>query len=333
MANLNLTNFADAIKVQYEKRLLSRALPRLIHGRWLTQARLNKVGSYELRKYGGLAAISSTLASGVTPEEQAAPSLTPTTISPAFYGAWIGYTDLMDLEIFDPYISEVSGILGEQAGLSADTIVRDYIVANGTIDYSNDKSAVGSLDAPADNISYRDFLIQMASFEASNVPPSSGRTPVIIHPHSYATLMLDPVFVNLFTKESDPLRNGYVGYILNYEFFVSSNAYEAADVGAGSTTDVYGLIFMGPESVGCVGFSGNGYGVPNMSGTGGDKEYTDTGKKISPVQIIGKPLGSGGTNDPLNQRGTLGWKMNLGLGMLNADWVRVVKHTNIFSDM
>lgn len=330
MPNLNLTNFADAIKVQYERRLMTRALPRLVHGRWLTQARLNKVGSYELRKYGGLAAVSNTLASGVTPAEQAAPSLTPVTISPAFYGAWIGYTDRMELEIFDPYISEVSGILGEQAGLSADTIVRDYIVANGTIDYSNDKSAVGSLDAPADNISYRDFLIQMASFEASNVPNVGGPTPVIIHPHSYATLMLDPVFVNLFTKESDPLRSGYVGKLLNYEFYVTSNAYEAADVGAGSTTDVYGLIFMGPESVGCVGFSGT---MPNMGGDGGDKEYTGTGKRVSPVQIIGKPLGSGGTNDPLDQRGTLGWKMNLGLGMLNADWVRVVKHTNIFSDM
>ena len=331
MANLNLTNFADAIKTQYEKRLMTRALPRLIHGRWLTMARLNKVGAYELRKYGGLSAISATLASGITPAEQAAPSLALTTISPAFYGSWIGYTDRMDLEIFDPYISEVSGILGEQAGLSADTIVRDYMIANGTIDYSNGKSAVGSLDAPTDNISYRDFLIQMASFEAANPPSMSGPTPVIIHPHSYATLMLDPVFVNLFTKESDPLRTGLVGKLLNYEFYITSNAYEAADVGAGSTTDVYGMIFIGPESIGAVGFAGS---MPNMGGEGGagPASASGTGKKVSPVEIIGKPLGSSGTEDPLNQRGTLGWKMNLGLGVLNADWIRVVKHTNIFSD-
>jgi len=329
MPNLNLTNFADAIKVQYERRLLTRALPRLVHGRWLTMARLNKVGSYELRKYGSLSAISDTLTSGVTPEENAAPALSTVTISPSFYGAWLGYTDLMDLEMFDPYISEVSGILGEQAGLSADTIIRDYIIANGTIDYSNGKSAVASLDAPTDNISYRDFLIQMAAFEASNVPSISGPTPVIIHPHSYATLMLDPVFVNLFTKESDPLRSGYVGKLLNYEFYITSNAYELADAGVGSTTDIYAMIFLGPESFGAVGFAGT---FPNLGGDGGDKEYTGTGKKVSPVEIIGKPIGSGGTNDPLNQRGTLGWKMNLGLGVMNADWTRVVKHTNIFSD-
>ena len=34
MANLNTGNFADAIKVYYEKRLLTRALPRLVHARF-----------------------------------------------------------------------------------------------------------------------------------------------------------------------------------------------------------------------------------------------------------------------------------------------------------
>jgi len=249
----------------------------------------------------------------------------------AFYGAWIGYTDLMDLEIFDPYISEVSGILGEQAGLSADTIVRDFMIANGTSDYSNDAASEAVLDAPTDNISYRDFLIQMASFEVSNPPSMAGPTPVIIHPHSYATLMLDPVWVNLFTKESDPLRTGYVGKLLNYEFFITSNAYELADGGAGAT-DTYAMIFIGPESIGAVGFAGS---MPNMSGEGGDgpASASGTNKKVNPVQIIGKPVGSSGTEDPLNQRGTLGWKMNLGLGLLNADWIRVVYHTNIFSDV
>jgi len=331
MPNLNVVNFADAIRIQYENRLLTRAIPRLIHGRWLTMARLNKAGSYELRKYSGLAAISATLASGLTPAEQAAPGLSLTTISPAFYGAWIGYTDQFDLEIFDPYVSEVSGILGEQAGLSADTIVRDFIIANGTADYSNDAASEAVLDAPADNISYRDFLIQMASFEASNPPSMSGPTPVILHPHSYATLMLDPVWVNLFTKESDPLRTGFVGKLLNYEFYITSNAYEGVDAGAGST-DTYAAIFIGPESIGAVGFAGT---MPNMSGEGGPgpASASGTGKRVNPITIIGKPLGSSGTEDPLNQRGTLGWKMNLGLGLLNADWTRVLYHTNIFSDV
>jgi hypothetical protein len=39
----------DAIKTMYERRLLTRAVPRLVHGRWGISARLNKFGSYELR--------------------------------------------------------------------------------------------------------------------------------------------------------------------------------------------------------------------------------------------------------------------------------------------
>jgi hypothetical protein len=49
MSNLTQAALSDAIKTQYEKRLQIRALPRLVHGRFGTEARLNKVGSYELR--------------------------------------------------------------------------------------------------------------------------------------------------------------------------------------------------------------------------------------------------------------------------------------------
>jgi len=49
MSNINTVTMGDAIKVMYEKRLLMRALPRLVHGRFGTEARLTGFGSYELR--------------------------------------------------------------------------------------------------------------------------------------------------------------------------------------------------------------------------------------------------------------------------------------------
>ena len=49
MASLTQTTMSDAIKVQYERRLLTRALPRLVHGRFGTESRLNKFGSHEFR--------------------------------------------------------------------------------------------------------------------------------------------------------------------------------------------------------------------------------------------------------------------------------------------
>jgi len=48
--NLNKTTMATAIKSGYDKRLLERALPRLIHSRWGRKAVLSHWGDWEIRK-------------------------------------------------------------------------------------------------------------------------------------------------------------------------------------------------------------------------------------------------------------------------------------------
>src|SRR5690554_2353553 len=100
MAENTRSTLSDVIKTQYERRLLTRALPRLVHGRWAMKARLNKMGSYEVRKYGALSPITSSLTEGATPAEQSAISVTLITISPSFYGAWLGTTDELEMQAF-----------------------------------------------------------------------------------------------------------------------------------------------------------------------------------------------------------------------------------------
>ncbi len=335
MANLNQTSMSDAIKTMYERRLLTRALPRLVHGRYGIKARINKYGSYELRKYGSLSAVTSALTEGATPTEQAAMSLTLVTVTPSFYGAWIGHTDELEMTVFDPLISETSSILGEQAGLSADTLIRNSLTDGATADFSGAATSRATLDAPQHDISYADFVEQLANLEAANALPVDGEYFVcIIHPHTFATLMQDPTFVNLFIEEADksdssPIRAGYLGRLLRCKIYMSSNAREYADAGVSSTTDVYSMLFIGRESYGYVGMAGL---TPNEVDGGGEKAYTMTGQNVKPVQIIAKQLGSAGTDDPLNQRATLGWKMSLGIMITNSDWVRNLEHTNAFSD-
>jgi N4-gp56 family major capsid protein len=331
MANLAIGNFAADVKTLYETRLLDRALPRMIHGRWLDQARLSKRGAYECRRYGSLSAVTSPLVEGTTPAEQSAPSLTTVTITPSWYGAFIGYSDQMDMVSFDPYISEVSAILGEQCGQSADQIQRDYLVANATTDWAHDRSARNALTVN-DVLTYKDLLKQIAQLEVDGAnPPDGGAFPVILHPHSWTSLMQDPVFVQMFLKQnagSNAIRNGYMGTILNMKFYITSNAKEWANSGANSTEDVYTMLIIGREAVGVVGFGGT---LPSVPDNGGAGMGNATGQPIRPVEIIGKPLGSAGADDPLNQRGTLAWKMSLGLGVLNSAWIRSVEHCNDFS--
>lgn len=136
-------------------------------------------------KYGSLSAVTSALTEGTTPAEQSAPSLTLTTITPLFYGSWLGHSDELEMTIYDPLISEMSSILGEQAGVSADTLIRNTMTAGATKDFSNGKASRGVLDAPADDVSYADFVRQVAALEAENAMPVEGENFVcIMHPHT-----------------------------------------------------------------------------------------------------------------------------------------------------
>ena len=67
----------------------------------------------------------------------------------------------------------------------------------------------------------------------------------------------------------------------------------------------------------------------DMAGT---DDYTMTGKQVKPLQVIIKPLGSGGTEDPLDQRGSAGWKATLDTEILQSSWIRNLYHVNDFSD-
>lgn len=334
MTTITTTTMSDAIKTQYEKRLLSRAIPRYVHGRWAVRARLSKNGTYELRKYGALSANTTQLTEGTTPAETVATTPTLTTVTPSYYGTWMGYSDLVDLLNYDPILSEMTGILGEQAGLSADTLVRNEIVASATIDYSAGQSALANLTSPTHDISYADIVRQYAYLEAESALPVDGEDFILIlHPHSYASLMLDTTFVNLLVQEApnSAIRNGYIGRLLRMKIFVSANVSEWADVGYGSTTDVYAAIFIGRESYGILGLAG--YPEPSSVDNQGPDGRPLTGQKIKPVEIIIKPVGSAGAADPLNQRGSLAWKMCLTPHIMNSAWIRVVKHTNAFSNL
>lgn len=334
MTTITTVTMSDAIKTAYEKRLLSRAIPRYVHGRWAQRARISKYGTYEVRKYGSLSAVTSQLTEGTTPAETTAPTPTLITMTPAFYGAWIGFTDLVDLMNYDPILSEMSGILGEQAGLSADTLVRNELVTSATIDYSGGQTAVADLTSPTHDISYTDIVKQYAELEADSALPVDGEDFILIlHPHSYASLMLDTTFVNLMIQEApnSAIRNGYVGRLLRMKVYVSSNVTEWADVGYGSTTDVYAALFIGRESYAILGLTG--YPEPSSVDNQGPDGKVLTGQKIRPVEVIVKPVGSAGAADPLNQRGSLAWKMSLTTEVLNSDWIRVLKHTNTFSNL
>lgn len=126
----------------------------------------------------------------------------------------------------------------------------------------------------------------------------------------------------------EELKQGKMGTILNADIYCSSNAYELADGGSGST-DIYQTFFIGQESFGTAGVASIDPKNVDMAGSG---DYTMTGKDVRPVEIIVKEPGSAGADDPLNQRGSIAWKAANDVEILNSSWIIGLNHTTIYSD-
>jgi N4-gp56 family major capsid protein len=243
------------------------------------------------------------------------------TITPQPYGAWLGYTQEINLEAFSPVISQVSQIMGRQAGLSVDTLVRTAIHAGATVDYSGTAAARADVTAL---VTYDDLVEQLAALQTQDAMPVEGGMFVCVtHPQSIAVLFKDTDFQTVFTREgSGAIRSGKIGTLFNCEFYVTSNAIWYDNAGA-SSKDVYTMLFIGAEAYGKAGFSGF---APNMGGFEGAGEYDNmTGKQASPVNIIVRGLGETGF-DPLKQRGTIGWLLYEEEAILNANWIRSFEH-------
>jgi len=333
-SSMSAVGYANAIKTNYERRLLSRALPRLVHGRWATPATLSGYGSYELRRYESLSVITSALAAeGVTPVEGSAPSLTVLTITPVYYGTWMGYTQRLQEQGYDPILSEMVGILGEQAGLSADTLIRNDLTDNATTDWSAGQTARTNLDNRLSHeVTFDDILIQLAELEAQNARAvEGGRFACVIHPYTWKNLIQDQTFMAAFVQEAPntAIRSGMLGTLMNCVFYMSSNA-RVYSAGGANSANVYDMLFIGADSHGVLGFASQ---MPNLNPTASPADYQpggNTGGGVNSVEIIQKGLGETGF-DPLNQRGTLGWKYAFTTQVTNSNWIRNLEHLNDFS--
>lgn len=127
----------------------------------------------------------------------------------------------------------------------------------------------------------------------------------------------------------EELKTGKMGTVLNCDIYCSSNSYENADAGAGSTTDVYEAFFIGAEAFGTAGMAGFDPKNVDMGGTG---DFNMTGKQVKPVEIIVKQVDSGGADNPLNQRGSIGWKASNDTEILNSNFMIGFNHTTMYSD-
>ena len=316
-------NLSAEMKTFYDKVLLREAGPHLVHDQFGQKRDIPRGNgkTIEFRKFNQLPKALTALTEGVTPSGGAL-DVTSLTATVNQYGYFVRITDVLDLTAIDNVAVEAAQLLGDQAGITMDTIVRN-VLQGGTNVLFCPKVAAGvetavTTRAGLDNTSQltvKAIQRAVATLKSKNVPTINGKYVGIIHPYVAYDLMRDPEWVDAH-KYANPtnLYTGELGEIAGVRFVESTEAKVWKDASCpkiGSTDNHYGVF-------GTLILGKNAYGVTEVTGGG--------------LQTIVKGKGSAGTADPLDQRSTVGWKgIRTAKILLEQNMVRVESVSDAWS--
>ena len=300
-------------KTFYDRTLLESAKPNLIHSQFGQKRPIPKNGGkkIEFRRYGALPKALTPLTEGVTPDGR---KLTVTSIEAEVhqYGDYVALSDVLDLTAIDNNVLEATKAIGNQAGLTLDTITRNILQAGTNVQYCPKVGASGTtavtsradIDATC-KLTVDEIKKAVATLKANNVPKISGSYVAIIHPYAAYDLMSDPNWEEMHKyTTSDNMYEGEIGRIAGVRFVESS---EALIVKTSTNPAVFCTLVLGE----------NAYGITEVTGGG--------------LKTIIKQLGSAGTADPLDQRSTVGWKAMQTAEILQQNYMIRIESGGAFS--
>ena len=316
---VNGNDLSPTIKEFYNKQLLEDAKPNLVHDQF-GQKRSIPQGNgktIEWRKFSSLKPALTPLTEGVTPDGNKL-NITTLTAKPDQFGDYIVLSDVLQLTAYDPIVVETTKVLGNQAGLTMDTIIRNKLVEGTNVIFGSDVKYRKDLTADS---KLTVIMVQkiVRKLKSQNVPTINGSYVAIIHPDVAFDLMRDPEWIESH-KYATPenMYNNEIGKIANVRFVESTQAkiLKSEDTGNANNScpksgdkilSVYSTLFMGADAYGCVDISGGG------------------------LEHIVKQKGSAGVADPLDQRSSVGWKGTQTAVILDETRIVRAETTSTFS--
>lgn len=282
---------SDEMKTTYDRQLLLRTTPVLIHTKFGQTKTIPAHGGkvIEFRKFSGLSTATTPLTEGALFTNLKDLTVTATTATVAQYGDAIGFSDIVSTTTIDPVLKEATDILAEQAAETIDELVRDVIVAGTTVFYSTVSTNTQRTDiATTDIVSVADIANIAMQMKLNRAQKINGYWQAITHPRVIYDLMRTQEWRDAQNYHSSGrIFDGSVGELYGVKFWETDKAKTFA-----STTTVYTIMVFGA----------NAFGVVDLAGHN--------------LQTIFKPLGSAGTADPLNQQSSMGWKVTFGVKRL-----------------
>lgn len=318
MANTTRTQITEEVGNFYDRVLLEKAVPAFVHNRFAQVRDLPRnAGTLDIRfrRYGLLTAQTTALSEGVTPSGKQL-SITDVNATVAQYGDYVTLTDVVMFDTIDPILTETADILGEQVGDTLDQLARDVMAATTTKQYASSATQTSDITA-AMKITRAEVKEAVRTLRSNNakpitsmINPSTGYNTTPIGKSFVGIVSEDTAFdlddaegwtpVEKYPNKSDVMPDE-IGALGNVRFIMSTNTKVRAGEGNGGV-DVHSTLILGMHAVAQTRISGEA------------------------LKNIVKPLGSGGTNDPLDQRATSGWKITYVATILNDAFILDLQH-------
>lgn len=287
--------FSNSLHSFYSKMILDRAFPQLKFKQFakeLTQPKgTGKVFS-QLR-YGNFDKTPTALTEGVPPTESTIDT-NKYDITIAQYGDYIKITDLLKTTAIDPVMENISEAIADKAAITIDSLLRDELVSNATsnLQYVGSGNTVDNDISNTEVFVTQDVLKGIRALKAQDAPElSSGGFAWLVHPNISVDIMGDTsaggwLELNKYVDglAQKPL-NGEMGRVYGARMVESSNVSSVAN---GSSVNVYRTFVLAKDALNMTKFDKNA------------------------IELFVKQPGSAGTADPLNQVGSVGYKINFG---------------------
>ena len=277
-------------KTFYERTLLERLLPQLNFYKDARKKKLpkNSGRTMNFRKFNSLTAPTSSLTEGTTPDGNDL-SITTVVATVNQEGDFILISDLIQMTGIDPVLTETSELLGEEAGVVVDNRIQEALAKGTNVYFAGGATTRAGLEtASVKNLTAEDIKKIVRKLKNANAKRfSDGFYHMQIDPDIAYDLMSDSAWVDV-SKYAKPeqMVKGELGKMHGMKFFETTNLKTVDSSEGSSKIDVHLAYAYGKDSYDCIDLEG-GAGKP---------------------EIIVKPNGSAGTDDPLNQRASAGWK-------------------------
>ena len=237
--NADGNDLSPEMKTYYDMYLIDNAKPKLVHDQFGQEKPIpkGKGKTIEFRRYSPLPKALTPLVEGVTPQGS---SLNVTTLTATIkqYGNYITISDMLDLTAIDDNLVQATELLGDQAGETLDTIVRDIINGGTNVLYGQGNRLARYLLAGGeatgnDYFGVENVRLAVRILKNGKAKPISGNDFVaIIHPDITYHVTKDSEWQKVKDYDPKDWYAGEIGRIHGVRFVETTEAkvFHAADL-------------------------------------------------------------------------------------------------------